>query len=280
MSKTVEFDFFHYFDGILKNKDISVNAKIAYLYLCRCHGKDGKVHPKIATISERIGLSLTRTKYALKELSDRGLIKRSRTGRSNQYELLPIKDSPDMGHQDSDSPKMGHHDSPDVGHQMARKQAIANIKTTRKQKRNNNNVVVASPEISFLLDWVREGVNIEDQGLLETLKEGIAKFGQQSMVERIEYTNQKANGNYPGFLATMIRKGWSLPKTQKDQTPSPCKQPSPSTSLAGKKIIYKGEKYTIDPEALCIRPKAGGVLPIGMILQGVKKGTIKVIDDE
>jgi hypothetical protein len=278
MSNVVDFDFFRYFDEILKNRNISVNAKIAYLYLCRCHGTDGKIHPKIATISERIGLSLTRTKYALKELSGQGLIKISRTGRSNRYKLLSTRDSPDMGHQNLDSPEMDHHDSPNVDHQIAQKQTITNNKTTRKQKRNNN-VVVVSPEISLLLDRVRKGVNLEDQGLLETLKEGIVKFGRQSMIERIEYANQKANGNYPGFLATMIRKGWSVPETKKHQPLPPDKKLHPSTSLAGKTIIYKGVKYTIDPETLCIRPKGGGVLPIGMIIQGVKRGTIEVLDN-
>lgn len=173
MSNYVDFDFFCYFDEILKYRNISMNAKVVFLYLCRCHGKDGKIHPKIATISERIGLSLTRTKYALKELSDQGLIKSSRTGRSNRYELLPTKDSPDMGHRGLDSPKADHHDSPDIGrhqgsdnpkkghhhspnvnHQMARKQTIPGEKTKGKQKKIT---ALLLSLLKFLCFWVGSG---------------------------------------------------------------------------------------------------------------------------
>jgi hypothetical protein len=77
----------------------------------------------------------------------------------------------------------------------------------------------------------------------------------------------------------MIWKSWSVSYLKNDQTSPPSKQAFSSTSLTGKAIFYKREKYIVDPEALCIRPKDDGVLPIRKIVQAVMKGTIRAIDD-
>jgi hypothetical protein len=284
------FDFFCYFDNILRIKVISANAKIVYLYLCRCHGKDGKIYPKVATISQKTGISLTRTKYALKELVDKAFVQRCKVGRTNEYSLSLPQTSPEMGHIDKTSPDVGHVErtspdtghvtSPDLGHQIAQIRAITYNKTNRKEKQNN--VVVVSPDIKFLLEHIRDGENLEDTGLLMTIRDGLSKYDTSSMVDRIEYANEKANGNYPGFLATMIKEEWVIPekkkKFEKEAETAPTSAYSP-LSLAGKTILYHGEKYTIDPDVMCIWPEGGGVLPIGLIMQGVKDGSIEVIED-
>jgi DNA-binding transcriptional regulator GbsR (MarR family) len=68
----------------------SSNAKLVYGRLCQYAGKDGVAYPKLETMRKDVGLCMSSTRRALKELKDLELIKVEQLGlgRANRYYFL------------------------------------------------------------------------------------------------------------------------------------------------------------------------------------------------
>jgi hypothetical protein len=86
--KICYFNFFRHFDNALREKTIRPAPKIIYLYLCRCHGEDGRIFPSIKTISDNTGISVTQVYTHLSTLEKLELIERVKgNGVNNNYSI-------------------------------------------------------------------------------------------------------------------------------------------------------------------------------------------------
>lgn len=83
--------------NMIFEQDISSQAKLIYLYLCRCADEEGQSFPSINTIAGKCSISRSATIRAIKELMDIGLLakeKRTRADNSQTSNLYCIFDTP------------------------------------------------------------------------------------------------------------------------------------------------------------------------------------------
>ena len=72
-------------ESLVKHKDISPGAKLAFGRLCWHVGEDGRCFPFQETLAEALGCSVRSVQSYLKELEDAGFIERIREGNSHEY---------------------------------------------------------------------------------------------------------------------------------------------------------------------------------------------------
>jgi len=172
--------------NMIFEQDISMQAKLIYLYLCRCADEEGQSFPSHSTIGEKCGIKSRQTVInALKELESIGLLTKENRNRedggqtSNLYtiydEPTPVQemDTPPCrgdGHppvQEIDTPCLGD------GHEGLPKEGLPNNKSVSQSDGQTEPCSTVLDKLQ--LDELRKA-NPSDSGLIDEIELNIREM--------------------------------------------------------------------------------------------------------